>query len=261
MPFTLTAAVNSTLPGSVLLAVTGDPGVPAGIERVDGANPSQPVRNFSGTGSGLDQVIDCEAPLGRPVSYNLIGGTGALLAQSQTVTCPPLPSGRGLLRSVLKPSVDWMEVEPHDETGVEWASSTTVHVVPGSDTPVVVGEIRQRHSGVMSFVCRSIGEADRMARLLRDGTPMLLRHDPCAQLQTRDLLFYALDVSEVRWGRSGWRLVVVDYQSSRFVPGETLEPATGWNFEALAGSAASFAELTGRYRTFSDMALNIPKAG
>jgi hypothetical protein len=150
-----------------------------------------------------------------------------------------------------------MEVEPKDETGVEWRSSTTVHDVIGSDTPVVVGEVRQRHSGTMSFLCRSTDEADRLVRLMRDGTPLLLRHDPCAQAQTRDILFYARNATETREGRNGWRSIFVDYQSTKFVPGETEEPSSGWDFAALRDSATNFTVLASHYDTFSDMALDI----
>lgn len=256
MPFTITATVNSGLPGSVRLDVVGDPLIESRIVRLDGAYPAQPVRNYATTGSGVASVIDCEAPLGRPVSYNLVDYYGLLLASSNTVTCPPLPSGRAILRSVLAPHVGWLEVEPQDETGVEWSSSSTSHEVVGEDTPVVVGEVRQRHKGVMSLVCRSIAEADRLVALLRDGIPFLLRHDPCAQAQTRDLLFYAFDAREVRWGRAGWRLVVFDYQSTAFVEGSTDEPASGWDFAALRDSATDFADLMSHYASFADMALD-----
>lgn len=256
MVFTLTAQVRTDYPGAVLLSVVGDAGVASRIDRIDGSDAAQPVRNYDSTGSGIEQVTDMEAPLGRAVSYNLLSASGAILAQSGQVVCPPLPGGGGLLRSVLKPFAGWMVVEPQDETGVEWASSTTVHEVVGSDTPIVVGEVRQRHKGIMSFLCKSIPAADQLVKMLRDGIPFLLRHDPCAQAQTRDILFYALNVSEVRYKRAGWRLVIVDYQTTAFVPGVTEEPPSSWTFEALAASAADFGELASHYATFADMALD-----
>lgn len=257
MPFTLTATVNPTLPGSVQLGVVGDPAVQSSIQRIDAHYAAQPVRNYDSSGSGIESVIDCEAPLGRPVHYLLLDYNGAVLASSAPVTCPPLASGRSLLRSVLKPSVVWLEVEPQDETGVEWPTSTAVHIIPDSPDPVVVGGTRQRHRGVISFLCRSIPEADQLVSIMRDGVPLLLRHDPCSQTQTRDMLFFAGDVSEVRWQRDGWRLVIADYVTTGFVPGVTEEPGSGWDFAALAASAPDFAALAGRYRDFASMALDI----
>jgi hypothetical protein len=244
---------SANLPGSIRVAVVGEPDTVASLLR-----NGNPVRNFSGLDSGgLAQVVDAEAPLGRAAVYSVVAPDGTLLASSAPVVCPPLPSGESLIRSVLRPSVAWMEVHPVDETGVRWRSSTTVHEVVGSDTPVVVGEVRQRRTGVMSFLCRSLAEADRLVLLLRDGTPVLLRFDPCAQPQVRDLLFYALDVNEIRWGRSGGRLVVVDYQDTAFVPGLTDEYGTGWDFAGLRDSAATFGELNGLFANFAAMAMNI----
>lgn len=262
MPYSVTATVFPGLPGAVQLDVAGDPGglgSTARLVRVDGAEAAQPVRNFDGVPeSGADTVVDCEAPLGRPVTYLLQDFRGATLASAGPITCPPLPDGRGILRSVLRPQVQWMKVEPQDETGVEWGTSTTVHRIVGSDTPVVVGEVRQRRTGTMTFLCRSTGDADRLVALCGDGSLMLLRVDPCASAQVRDLLFTPLDVGERRWGRQGWRLVWVDYQASRFVAGATQEPPLGqWSFDALAAAAVDFDGLAALYADFASMALDV----
>lgn len=243
MPFAVYAAQHLTLPGAINIIVEGDPNVVSALSRIDGSYAAQPVRNYDNTNTGTEPVTDCEAPLGRPVYYNLTNAYGDILAQSRMVTCRPLKNNHGLLRSVLMPTVSWMEVEPQDETGVTWATSTAVHRVIGQDTPIVVGEVRQRHSGTMKFLCKSITEADNMVRMMKDGTALLLRHDPCAQPQTRDILFYAKDVDEVRYGRAGWRIIIVDYQSTKFVAGKTLEPTfdEGWDFQALSDSAPDFA--------------------
>lgn len=259
MPFTIAAQVNGTLPGSVLLSVAGDAGVPSSIVRAEGALDVHPVRNYSTTGTGIDSVIDCEAPLGRPVTYRLLDAAGAVLATSGTVVCPEDPLGRSILRSVLKPQVQWMWVEPAAEEDVTWRSSTRSYEIVGSDTPVIVGEVRQRHSGRLSFLCKSVEEADRLVEILRDGLPMLVRHSPCAALQTRDTLFYALDVQEDRLTRQGWRVIEVEYQSTKFVPGDTIEPPASWTFGALAAAHTDFAALSAAYDTFLDVALDRPK--
>jgi len=160
---------------------------------------------------------------------------------------------------VLAPQVLWMEIEAQEETGVTWGTSTTAYEIAGSDTPIVVSEIRQRHSGVLSFLCKSIDEANKLVGLMRDGAPILLRHPPCAGIQTRDVLFYALKVGEVRQGRNGWRTIVAEYQSTHFVPGDTIEPPGTWTFAALRDSAATFQVLSGAYKNFADMTLHAPK--
>jgi len=259
VPFSIAASVFGGIPGAVQLSVTGDASTQSTIERMDAARVGQPVRNFDNTNSGLEQVIDCEAPLGRQVYYNLLAFDRSILAQTPMITCPPLASGKSIIRSVLAPQVAWLEVEPQDETGVQWDTSTTSYSVVGSDTPVVVGEVRQRHSGTVSFLCKSIPEANELVQLTRDGVPLLLRHSPCAGDQTRDILFYALGVSEVRHGRAGWRRVLVDYQSTYFVAGDTVEPPGTWTFAALRDSAANFAALAGKFSNFADMAMNRPK--
>lgn len=262
MAFTLDVSPNPSLPGAVNIVVFGDDpadwNVESALSRIDGSYPAQPVRNYNNSSAdGLETVTDCEAPLGRPVHYNLTNVWGDILAQSAQVICAPLPDNRAILRSVLAPNTMWMPVEPQDERNVTWETSTAVHRVVGRDTPVVIGEIRQRHSGTMNFLCRSINETDNLIRLAGDGTALLLRHDPCAQEQTRDMVFYALDVTEVRFGRDGWRVVSVDYQTSEFVHGDTVEPewAVGWNFQALSESAPDFSTLTSLWRNFAFMSV------
>jgi hypothetical protein len=261
MPHTISVQVYEGVPGCVRVVVTGTPGVAARLWRVDGTE-THPVRNFTTTGNGLEEVIDTEAPLGRPVSYRLTDVLGDWLASSALVECPAPADGRSLLRSVLAPQVQWAWAEPQDEKNVEWATSTTVHRVVGSDTPVVVGEVRQRHSGIITFLCKSIAEADRLVAIMRDGAPLLLRHSPCAGRDTRDMLFYALDVTEARVFRSGWRLLAVEYQTTRFVVGDTEEPPSPlWTFGDLRDTGLTFGQVRDRYATFADLAMNLPKPG
>ena len=105
--YAISASVNTTLPGSVLVGVTSDAARLATVLRVEGSLEGQPVRNFSATVNGIESVIDCEAPLGRPVHYRLVDRNGALLATSNTVVCPEDVLGRSIIRSVLKPTVAW----------------------------------------------------------------------------------------------------------------------------------------------------------
>jgi hypothetical protein len=252
----ISAVVNDSLPGSVRLGIID---APAGstVQRYD-IYSAQYVRNYD-PGGGLQAVIDCEAPRGRECSYAIVDDTKTIVARSGYVTCPAPANGWSLVRSVLAPAVYWMWVEPADETGVEWSSSTTSYPVVGSDTPIVVSEIRQQPTGVLSFLCRSILEVQTLLSILKDGTAVLVRHSPCAGVQTRDMTFYPLDVREVRWGRSGWRLVAVNYQATKWVPGATSEPPFEWDFGDLRDSATDFAALSARYASFGDMALNNPR--
>jgi hypothetical protein len=253
----LTAVVNESLPGSVRLGILDAP-TGSTLQRFDGIFPAQYVRNYDPAG-GAQFVIDCEAPLGRECSYAVVDSTNTIVARSGFVTCDAHPQGWSIVRSVLAPSVFWMWVEPADETGVEWASSTTAYPVVGSDTPIVVSEVRQRHTGVLSFYCKSILEVQTLLSILKDGTAVLVRHSPCAGVQTRDMTMYPLDVREARWGRKGGRLVAVNYQSTKWVPGETTEPPFQWSFEDLKDSATDFAGLSARFANFGDMALNAPR--
>jgi hypothetical protein len=255
---TITGAPNPFLPGAVSLVVVTDvANTPGSIVRIDGPYQPQPVRNYTGTGATVSEaVVDCEAPLGRSVYYQLLDFNGSIVAQSNTVELDAPHDGRSLLRSVLRPSVNWLWVEPVTETGVEWSSSTTVHEIPGSDTPVVVSEVRQRHKGRYEFLAKSIHEADQIVSLCRDGTLLLLRHSPCAGEKTRDTLVYPRDITEVLHGNGPWRRIVVEYQSTRFVPGNTDEPPLGsWTFADLAVSAPDFATLPSMWPNFATMAL------
>ena len=255
---TITCAENRFLPGAVTIAVVTDaPNTPGSVVRIDGPYAPQPVRNFTGTDAdGASLVVDCEAPLGREVYYNLLDFNGTIVAQSNPVTCDAPLDGRSLLRSVLRPQVAWMWVEPVTETGVLWDSSTTVHEIPGSDTPVVVSEVRQRHSGRYEILCKNIHEADQVVALCRDGTLLLIRHSPCAGQKTRDTLIYPKDITEVLYNNGPWRRIVVEYQSTKFVPGKTDEPPVGsWTFADLAVSAPDFATLPSMWPNFATMAM------
>ena len=70
------------------------------------------------------------------------------------------------------------------------------------------------------------------------------------------MLFYALDVSEDRLTKEGWRVIEVEYQSTKFVEGDTIEPPASWTFAALRDSAATFADQTALFASFQDMALD-----
>ncbi len=280
MPFTITVAENAQLPGAVNIVIQSTETLAHQyrVDRVDAsAMLSQPVRNFSGIGAGsvttpaTDYGTDCEAPLGRTVTYNLVnlgpGTVGQILAQSGPVTCDAPLDGRSLLRSVLRPTVSWTWTEPMDQTGVEWGSSSTTHWIPGSDTPILVSEVRHRHKGVFVFLCKSWTEADQVVTLCRDGTLMLLRNSPCSGKFVRDTLFMPLDITEVLVRNSpGWRKIAVEFQSSKFIYGETDEPrfSQGWDFgvlnppndpNSLKDSAPDFATMAGLWPNFGVQAL------
>ena len=70
---------------------------------------------------------------------------------------------------------------------------------------------------------------------------------------------YATNVTEALYGRQGWRLVAVDYQTTAFVPGETETPPidTGRDFAQLATEASTFGELAALYENFGTMTLGV----
>ena len=260
MAYTIVASVFSGLPGAVRLGITGPADASCTLVRQDGAREAHPVRNWEQVpSSGVGAVIDCEAPLGRPVTYSLLSPTGAVLATSKAVTCPPPADNLGVLRSVLRPRVSWMLVEPQDVSGTEWDTSSTAHRIVGSDTPVVVGEIRQRRTETVTLLCRSVDDADRVVTIAGDGTLLLLRVPPCAGRQTRDLYGYPMQITERRWGRAGWRLVSIDVVTTKWIGGKTEEPEFEWTFGDLRDSAPDFQTLSGRYLNFAAMSMAVQK--
>lgn len=260
MAFIIHAAQHLQLPGACNIIVEEQPvtgtTTPLALSRIDYTMgyPAQPVRNFDSVGpTGFEKVTDTECPLGRDFYYNLTNSYGDVIASSKVVRCRPPANNRSLLRSVLMPTVVWAEVEAVDEVGVSWATNTSVHRVIGSDSPIVVGEVLTRHQFTISFLCRSIPEADYLVKMARPGWPLLLRHSPCAGVQARDAMFYVIDqVLEKRYGRSGWRIIIMEAQSTPFVPGTTLEPdfAAGWDFQALSDSAPDFATQASLWPSF-----------
>jgi hypothetical protein len=225
-----------SLPGAMHLAVTGDPGAVVSITRHD-RDGSHPVRNTDTplTASGLGQFVDPEAPF-YAVTYTVRFG-GVDRATSDPATVPGMPGGFALLRSVLRPDVQWMPVTFIDEEGTEYPTSSTAFEVVGSHDLVVVGDVRRRRRGTFVFGPRTVAEADELVFLLRDGIPFLLRLCPHGGGVWRDTMFYALNVTETRFGYEGKRLVIVDYQSVDFVEGDTEVPPAGtWLYSDLAAN-------------------------
>lgn len=242
MAWSITAAVHSgpdDLAGAVDLTVVGDPDAAIEVWRND-PNGEHPVRNIDPLpSSGAGQYIDVEAPLGVPVTYTVRQG-GRVRARSNEVTAPPLASGYALLRSVLRPYVQAVEVAFVDEVGTEWPTSSTAFAVVGSYDPVVVGDTRRRRRGTFVFAPASPGEASDLVYMLRDGIPFLLRLCPNGQRVQRDTLFYALNVTEARWGYSGRRELIVDFQSVDWVAGDTDVPEPGtWTYEDLRSQTSA----------------------
>lgn len=258
MAISLTVTLFTNIPGAVRITIIGDPVTPITITRFDNFSPNGvPVRNTvdaTTSGSGLYQIIDAEPAFGT-VRYEATDGTDTATA-SINVSGPP--SGRAVLRSVLAPYSDWGEVVIVDETSMAYESSSTVFGIIGSHNPVVVADVRRERSGMLTFGCDDMNEAQGLIDMMRDGTPLLLRSctDP---KRVHDGLFYPLEVREERYGSGTRRLVFVDYQSVDLVRGvAVLPPATTWTYNDLAiqSTAPTYASVVDERDTYIDLVLD-----
>lgn len=258
MAWTLTAEAMPSPPGSVSLALTGPPTTAFTIQRndVDGPHPLRTPPKNTGP-SGLVQFVDAEAPF-RSVTYSVVSG-GVLVVTSNEVRVDDPPGGGGLLRSVLRPAVQYQVVSVITETDIRYATSSVGFPVIGSTDPVVIADKRQNHTGRFQFGVMSLAECDSLMFMLSDGLPFLLRLCPGGQPFVRDTLFYALGVEELRFDRSGRRIVSVDYQSTPWVEGlgET-GPGTTWLYSALKAQteAPTYGHLPPIRATYLDLVLD-----
>jgi hypothetical protein len=71
------------------------------------------------------------------------------------------------------------------------------------------------------------------------------------------MLFYAKNVTERLVDKGPWRTIIVEFQTTRFVPGWTDEPlfSVGWNFEALTASGEDFANFVLMWPNFYFMSV------
>lgn len=251
---------SSRLPGSTRITVIGDPSTDVEIYRI-AASSGAPVklRNTAGaatSASGLYRVLDTEAPF-EQVSYELrIPSTGESFI-SNTVTVRQPPTGQALLRSILSPFGEVAAVTLADETNIDFRTSSTVFDVVSRIDPVVISDVRRERSGTYIFIADDMAAADYLLRMMRDGTPLLLRACPGPPRRVRDTYFYPLDVREERWGTGGRRLIIVDYQSVGEIAGDApLPPGGGWTYGALAlqGTAPEYGDLPTEWADYLDLA-------
>lgn len=256
MVWTITAEpYGSTLPGSARITVTGDADATVVIMRRD-KNGTYPVRTpVTLSASGLGTVVDAEASFGA-VTYSLPTG------ETASTTIPPLPSGRALLRSLIRPYVTWTDVALVTETDVQYPTSSTVFPIIGASNPVVVADIRRERSGVFVFLAADTAEADSLLFVLRDGVPFLLRLCDNGAGKVRDAYFYALNIGEARVSDHGkQRLITVDYQSVDQVLGVTDVPTgQAWTYGDLKASpaASTYAAVRSSWSNYLELA-TVPK--
>lgn len=255
--WTVNAAPYPDLPGSAQVTVTGPPLTSFALERSDPTSGRRvPVRVGSPATDvgGVWYGVDPEAPIGQPATYTIITGNSDIVT-SGPVTVPPPPGGGALLRSVLRPWVDWMQVVVIAETDLNHDTSTTAIPIIGSPDLVVVGDVRRRRSGKFTFAFPNITETDKALTILRDGVPILIRFCPGGATKARDCLFYAQQVTETRQANSTRRYLLVDYQSVDWVEGATeTPPPRPVTYTSLA-AVGTYRDVTAAAATYRDVLL------
>lgn len=238
------------------LVVVGDPESGLRVVRTQRANAGSEATGHWVRGTvtipheGWTYLIDWEPPLGGEVFYELISGN-VIIANTPWLDAPRRSDGLGTIHDPLNAAATIIPVEGQAEARTEWATTSVSHRVQGSATPVVVGDVRQRRRGTLTFLCKSHGEADRLVATLPDASVRVLRFDQCAQAQVRDLIFTPFAVTEDLWGRQGKRLVAVDWQEVDARDGGSGPvPPFGWTFDDLLASAPTFDSLLDRYADF-----------
>jgi len=109
--------------------------------------------------------------------------------------------------------------------------------------------------GTLGLWAGTYDAAEQILATLSRGEVLMLRQ---AEHRGMDMYFIAddaaLDTLAVAGQDTVWGVSVRYVQVAR--PIGNLAAALGWDFAALGGSAATFAELRTRYATFEDMRLN-----
>jgi len=132
---------------------------------------------------------------------------------------------------------------------------STIHEPLGKREPTVVIRSMGTKRGTLGLWAGTYDAAEQILTTLSRGEVLMLRQ---AEHRGMDMYFIAddaaLDTLAVAGQDTVWGVSVRYVQVAR--PIGNLAAALGWDFAALGGSAATFAELRTRYATFEDMRLN-----
>jgi len=227
------------------------------VVRVDAGGDVSPMRSAPTiVADAVTSFVDVEASF-HPSEYRLL--LDGVVKASATITLAPLPSGRAVVRSVLRLG-ESMEFTVVDEVDIEYATSSAVHRIIGSSDPIVIADKRQRRSGTYVLATLTFDEAQDALRILKDGVPLLMRSCPNPAHPVRDGYFYALDVREAHLGgrNSAVRLWDVTYQTVSSVTGELAlpVPTSPWTYADLQATALSNAEVNAGRDDYFDLYLN-----
>lgn len=220
------------LPGAILLEVTGPSRAVIKIWRSGVTGGPTSVRNVTALdASGHYQIVDAEAPFGAPVVYTVEYQGNDVVNSTPIALDDPHPRNPVLLRSVIRPHVQWEFTRLVDQTNIEYRTRTTTYAVIGRPDPIPVADMRQMQSSTLIFYTETLDAADRLLELFKEGNTVLMR-TPC-RAKVRDMIFVPLDVRESHYKLG--RLIEVEAQSVAWPHGETeLPPPLEWTYDDLA---------------------------
>lgn len=237
---------------AVRLEVTGGPDGPLVITR-----NGSPVRQPAGTAvvGGLAVITDYEPPLTGPLVYATADTAGGTV----TVTVPELPAPAGgpvpILMVAAQPAQRVSApISNYDE---QTPSTSTVHTILDSGTPVpVLGPLSSRR-GRLTFRCSSYAQASSVRQLIAARGVALLRHtipdlDQYVTLgdcstQLGDVVLETGQLAR-RWTAS------VDFVETT-TPDDDLTAAAGWTWADVLEGYATWTDVAAAFTTWHAVAV------
>jgi hypothetical protein len=250
---TLTATALPDL-AAVRLEVTGGPNGPLLITR-NGVPVRQPANTI--VSAGLAVITDYEPPLSGPLVYE----TADTLGGTVTATLAELPPPAGGVLPVLMVTTHPAQrvTAPLIGYGEQTPSTSTVHAILDSGTPVpVLGPLGTRRAS-LTFLCSSYAQAAAVRELLRPRSVALFRH-PVEGLDTfatlGDTAVAMADV--VRDPATGqlsryWTATVETIETDR--PTADLDAAAGWTWADVLAGYATWSAVGAAFPTWHDVAV------
>ncbi len=147
--------------------------------------PVRGARRVSLTDSAY--LVDWDAPLGRPISYEVEVISGPSGASRVTSTSVTVASDTGWLSDPLIPQTAVQIDEPHVAAGrptftanamsaLEYASDTATFRIMGNDRPMVLSGRRSLATGIdLSMMTDALNENEKLRKLLMSSSTLLLR--------------------------------------------------------------------------------------
>jgi hypothetical protein len=243
---TLTATPLPEL-AAVRLEVTAGPDGPLLITR-----NGVPVRQPAGTlvSAGLAVITDYEPPLTGPLVYETADTVGGTV----TATVDELPAPAGGRAPILMVATQPAQRVSAPLVGYDeqTPSTSTIHTVLDSGTPVpVLGPLATRR-GRLTFRCSSYAQASTIRQLLAPRAPALLRHTVPGLDQ-----YVTLDEPSVQLGDAvlengqlerRWLATVAFTETNR--PTRDLDDAAGWTWNDVVAGYGTWNDVVAAFSTW-----------